>query len=122
MVRTAILFIALAAVGCSGAPDRQEKESVEDLWRAFEADEAAARARFAGAAIEVDGTLEAIASPGGAKPVLYLRTPGSSAPAFLAEGPAPAALRKARGQRIRLRCESVQNVGLTPYLYNCRPT
>jgi hypothetical protein len=120
MAKWSLFLPALLATGCGQQPNRPEiGMAVEDLWRNFDADEAAAERRFANVTILVDGRVEAIGSPGSARPVAWLQLPQGSAPAFLNAGPASQSLRASIGQRRRFRCESVDHLGATPYLHGC---
>lgn len=117
-------ILPLAAItclpGCGGStPTESVTASAEDVWRAFNADEAAAERRFQGKAIDLDAMLDTILQPGSRKPTLFLGTPGESSPAFLKQGPASPQLRAAIGSRIGLHCERVDHVGSQPYFYDC---
>lgn len=116
-----VAMLALGASACGGEPQRTVTIGAEDLWQAFDADQAAAMKRFSGAALVVDGTIETISDAGGSHPTLWLRTPAGTAPAFLSEGPVPMAQREALA-RVHLRCARVDHVGAQPYLYDCALT
>jgi hypothetical protein len=80
-------LLVMTLAGCGSPPRGSVTVSVEAVWRAFDADESAAKKQFDGYRLDLDGTLDSIAAAGSPSPTLYLRTPASVAPAFMAKGP-----------------------------------
>ena len=115
-VRRVLLSLLILAVGCvSRLPDQDlrvttaspaAKLSASDLWKDFQADAAAARARYFGRAVDISDSPSAIEpqAPGGAR-VLFAQAGDHGVIARLLDDRATATLKDAKaGTRLTLRC------------------
>lgn len=95
--------------------------TAEQLFRAYQANEAAAQQAYGDSPLLVSGTIAGVDLDIGDNPIVKLRTSNEfmSAQAALADSAKPRAAQLSKGERITLRCESVSEVMGTPMLRDC---
>jgi hypothetical protein len=95
--------------------------TAEQLFRAYQANEAAAQQAYGDSPLLVSGTIAGVDLDIGDNPIVKLRTSNEfmSAQAALADSAKPRAAQLSKGERITLRCESVSEVIGTPMLRDC---
>ncbi|WP_336979883.1 OB-fold protein [Altererythrobacter fulvus] len=110
--------------GDSAAPANAEpptEVTAQELFKAYEANEAAAQQQYGDRPLLVSGTIERIDLDFMDKPVVVLRTSNEfqSAQASLTEDSQPKAASLSKGQHVKLLCQDVSEVVGSPMLADC---
>lgn len=121
----ALYFGSAGSGGTGGRSVEAEKPTISvtaaDLWRAYDANEAAAQQQYGSADLEVSGTVAGVNLDFADRPVILLATPNQFLPAQaqLADDSKNKASAVSKGQSIVLRCTGVTEVIGTPMLEEC---
>lgn len=93
-----------------------------ELFRAYQANEAAAQQQYGDRPLEVSGTVDGVDLDFSDEPFIKLRTDNQFMPAQakLIAADQPKASSLSKGSSVRLRCESVSEIVGTPMLKDCR--
>jgi hypothetical protein len=109
----------------SNSPSAADKPvrtvSAEELWNAYQDNEASAQQTYGGIALAVKGTVDGVDLDFADNPVVKLKAPNQYMPvqADLADEAKPRAVTLVKGMPITLRCDNVSEVLGTPMLKDC---
>lgn len=121
-MRVLILLVALSTAACQPAISREQVDvTVADLIGAYDANEAAAQARFSGKDLIVTAQVDRVNLDGDNQPFVNLASNDTFLPVQLHFLPsaAGAAAGLVKGEEYRFRCASVSEMLGSPMLQDC---
>jgi hypothetical protein len=127
-----VLLGAVLLLGmCAGGGDREEEKPVdeasaipvtaEELFNAYQENEARAQQRYGGAALKVSGTVKSIDLGLGDEPTIALETPNQFMPVTIqnTESVSAVAASLNKGDKLTAVCEKVTELAGRPFLDGC---